>query len=90
MMMMMMMIMIMMIMVIPFIIFIIIITIIIIIIIIVIAPSPWSSFSLLLFIHSASGAFMECYHHQQDINVINSTVVKLPFKCSNPAFISEV
>ena len=87
---MMMMIMIMMIMVIPFIIFIIIITIIIIIIIIVIAPSPWSSFSLLLFIHSASGAFMECYHHQQDINVINSTVVKLPFKFSNPAFISEV
>ena len=86
MMMMMSMIMIMMIMVIPFIIFIIII----IIIIIIIAPSPWSACSLLLFIHSASGAFMECYHHQQDINVINSTVVKLPFKCSNPAFISEV
>ena len=45
---------------------------------------------LFKFIHSASGAFMECYHHQQDINVIDSAVVKLPFKCSNPAIISEV
>ena len=43
-----------------------------------------------LFIHSTSGAFMECYHHQQDIIIIDSTVVKLPFKCSNPEFFSEV
>ena len=44
----------------------------------------------LLFIHSTSCVFMECYHHQQDIIIIDSTVVKLPFKCSNPEFFSEV
>ena len=50
----------------------------------------FDSIFLWLFIHSTSGAFMECYNLQQDIIIIDSTVVKLPFKCSNPEFFSKV
>ena len=39
---------------------------------------------------SASCAFLECYHQLQDIIVINSPLVKFPFKCSNPAVFGDI
>ena len=38
----------------------------------------------------ASCAFLECYHQLQDIIVINSPLVKFPFKCSNPAVFGDI